>query len=397
MQYKNFMQVVILLWSCAFCIVAALCMLLSNNYDKNKRKCLIFMQSFTALLLANDALAYYFRGYPGTLGSVMVHLSNFIVFFMIEIILIGFHSYVCVYILKEGEWGIVKRVKAGYIIALIGSLLVIVSQFTDFYYYIDNDNYYHRLPAYIISWILPVIVMIIDASMIIQFRKRIRNRILFSMLSYIVLPIAAALVQIGYYGISFINFSIGLSMVIMFMAAMSELNLEMYELLTSESRIRAQKEQLQYMSYKDMLTTLYNRNKYLEDIKPIEEKKFASTGVAYIDINGLKKMNDEHGHDEGDKLIISVAQAIGDVLPENAYRVGGDEFVIFCRDIDERTFNKNIDKIRTGIERRGASASVGLVWSDGQMTLKDMFSEADKLMYAEKEKYYNGRINPRHL
>ena len=188
MQYKNFMQVVILLWSCAFCIVAALCMLLSNNYDKNKRKCLIFMQSFTALLLANDALAYYFRGYPGTLGSVMVHLSNFIVFFMSEIILIGFHSYVCVYILKEGEWGIVKRVKAGYIIALIGSLLVIVSQFTDFYYYIDNDNYYHRSPAYIISWILPVIVMIIDASMIIQFRKRIRNRILFSMLYYIVLP-----------------------------------------------------------------------------------------------------------------------------------------------------------------------------------------------------------------
>lgn len=393
MQENHFMQIVLLIWGFAFCLIAALCMLLSNNYDKQKRKCLIFMQSFTALLLANDALAYYFRGYPGTIGSIMVHLSNFIVFLMSDIILMGFHSYVCVYQLKEGEWKKLKRVKLGYMICAAGALLVIISQFTGLYYYIDSDNYYHRASAYIISWILPVVVMMIDASLIIQYRRRISKRILFSMMSYIILPIVAAMIQVWYYGISFINFSIGLSMVIMFVAAMSELNQEMYELLTSESRIRAQKEQLQFMSYKDMLTTLYNRNKYLEVVKPVENEKMPCTGVTYIDINGLKQTNDVYGHDAGDKLIVSVAQAIIDVLPENAYRVGGDEFVIICRDVDEKTFNKKIDKIRAGIERRGASASVGCVWSDDQMTLKEMLRKADKLMYEEKDAYYRNHSN----
>lgn len=393
MQENHFMQIVLLIWGAAFCLIAALCMLLSSNYDKQKRKCLIFMQSFTAFLLINDALAYYFRGYPGTAGSVMVHLSNFIVFLMSEVILAGFHSYVCVYLLKEDEWKKLMRVKSGYLICLMGVLLVIISQFTGLYYYIDADNYYHRAPAYIISWLLPVVVMMMDASFIFQYRKRVSKRILFSMMSYIILPIVAALIQIGYYGISFINFSIGISMVIMFVAAMSELNHEMYELLTSESRIRAQKEQLQAMSYKDMLTTLYNRNKYLEVVNPIKNEKMPCTGVAYIDINGLKKTNDVYGHDAGDKLIVSVAQAIIDVLPENAYRVGGDEFVVICHDADEKTFNKQIDKIRAGIERRGASASIGCVWSEDQMTIEDMLRRADKLMYEEKDAYYRKHSN----
>ncbi len=147
------------------------------------------------------------------------------------------------------------------------------------------------------------------------------------------------------------------------------------------------------MSYKDMLTTLYNRNKYLEVVNSIENEKMPSTGVAYIDINGLKQTNDVHGHDVGDKLIVGVAQAIIDVLPENSYRVGGDEFVVICRDMDEKTFNKRIDRIRAGIERRGASASVGHVWSDGRMTLKEMLRSADKRMYEEKDSYYRNHSN----
>lgn len=393
-QENHFMQIVLLLWGFAFCIVAALCMLLSSNYDKQKRKCLIYMQSFTALLLVSDALAYYFRGYSGNLGSVMVHISNFIVFLMSEVILAGFHTYVCIYLLKKEEWGSIKRVKLGYIICAIGAGLVLISQFTGFYYYIDADNFYHRAPAYIISWILPVIVMLMDASLIIQFRGRVRNRILFSMLSYIVLPVGAAIIQVGYYGISFINFSIGISMVIMFMAAMSELNQEMYDLLTSESRIRAQKEKLQYISYRDMLTTLYNRNKYLEVVNPIENEKVSRAGVAYIDINGLKQMNDEYGHDAGDKLIVSVARAIIEVLPENAYRIGGDEFVIICRDTDEKSFYESVEKIKAGIKKSGASASVGHIWSDKAYTLKEMLKRADERMYTEKEAYHKNYINP---
>lgn len=160
------LQVAILIWGCAFCTIAALCMLLSSNYDRKKRKYLVLMESFTVLLLLMDAFANIFRGHPGTVGSMVVHVSNFFVFFVNEIILACFHTYV------------------------------------------------------------------------IQFRKRISTKILLSMLSYIAFPLAAAVVQMFCYGIALINFSIGLCMIIMFLAAMSELNQEMYMLSSSESKMK---------------------------------------------------------------------------------------------------------------------------------------------------------------
>lgn len=224
MPDNRFLQIVILIWGCAFCAIAAVCMLLSSNYEKEKRKYLILMESFTACLLLMDALAYAFRGYPGSAGNVMVHVSNFFVFFMSDIVLMCFHTYVCIYLLTKKERKTFRRVKAGYIIALTGAVLVVISQFAGLYYYIDADNYYHRASFYMLSMLLPVVCMILDLTLLIQFRKRVSHKILFSTLSYIVLPVLAAAVQTFWYGISLINFSIGISMIIMFIAAMSELN-----------------------------------------------------------------------------------------------------------------------------------------------------------------------------
>ena len=66
------LQVAILIWGCAFCAIAALCMFLSSNYDREKRRYLILMESFASLLLLMDAMAHIFSGYPGVPGSVMV-------------------------------------------------------------------------------------------------------------------------------------------------------------------------------------------------------------------------------------------------------------------------------------------------------------------------------------
>ena len=59
------LQVAILIWGCAFCAIAALCMFLSSNYDREKRRYLILMESFASLLLLMDAMAHIFSGYPG--------------------------------------------------------------------------------------------------------------------------------------------------------------------------------------------------------------------------------------------------------------------------------------------------------------------------------------------
>lgn len=136
-------------------------------------------------------------------------------------------SYLCVCLsVFEKERRTLKRVKAGYVIAAVEAAFVVLSQFTHWYYYIDVDNYYHRAPLYIMSILLPAAGMLIDLMLLLQYRKKVSRKLLFSMLSCIVLLAVAAAVQAFWYGMSLIEFSVGISMIIMFIVTMTELNQE---------------------------------------------------------------------------------------------------------------------------------------------------------------------------
>ena len=550
MPDEKVLQVAILIWGCAFCAIAALCIFLSSNYNREKRRYLVLMESFASLLLLMDALGHIFSGYSGVPGSVMVRISSFLVFLLSDVVLVCFHIYVCVYLFSKKERRTLKRVKAGYVIAAVEAAFVVLSQFTHWYYYIDGDNYYHRAPLYIMSILLPAAGMFIDLTLLLQYRKKVSRKLLFSMLSCIVLLAVAAAVQAFWYGMSLIEFSVGISMIIMFIVTMTELNQEMYQLISREGKIKERleiatilnkciaelisgededaaisnllriisgyfdgdrsyivqidekrnvctntyeyamngvtaekdnlqevpmemldiwmdsfrknglyyipdieeeqgqpyyetlkmqditrllavplnsdgkiigflgvdnprlhyedhtllssiqyfltdslkakerKARLQYMSYRDMLTTLYNRNRYIQVLEGMQAKTVIKTGVAYIDINGLKRVNDLYGHEAGDRLIINTARSMLAILPENAYRVGGDEFVLICFDMDEKVFRSKVRDICDSIAAKRISVSVGVVWEESSSELETMLRRADDLMYAEKKKYY---------
>lgn len=161
--------------------------------------------------------------------------------------------------------------------------------------------------------------------------------------------------------------------------------------LTDSLKAKKQKEQLRYMSYRDMLTTLYNRNKYIQVLDNSQVEVLSKVGVAYIDINGLKQTNDSYGHEAGDQLIINTGRSIIEVLPENAYRVGGDEFVIICFNIEEDIFRKKIQRICENIAEKNVSVSVGRVWEEAPADLEVMLKRADDLMYTEKKRYYKNQ------
>ncbi len=86
------------------------------------------------------------------------------------------------------------------------------------------------------------------------------------------------------------------------------------------------------LAYSDGLTGLGNRTAYMEQLEAYEhnEKDFTQLGIVYFDVNNLKKVNDEQGHEYGDELIRSAATIIGDSFGHfgKAYRVGGDEFCV---------------------------------------------------------------------
>ena len=186
------------------------------------------MQLSGAILLGSDAVAWAFRGYPGTVGYWTVRISNFLVFLFGNIMLSVYHGYVCCYLFTEEERKKhAARIKLVYLIAAFGMLLVVLSQFTDLYYYIDAQNYYHRNPAYPLSSLIPMCGAVMELISLIQYRHNVNREIFVSLVSYMILPVVAVIIQLFYYGISLINIAISISIILMFVSAMAEQNREL--------------------------------------------------------------------------------------------------------------------------------------------------------------------------
>ncbi|MCD5447563.1 GGDEF domain-containing protein [Lactobacillus delbrueckii subsp. lactis] len=80
----------------------------------------------------------------------------------------------------------------------------------------------------------------------------------------------------------------------------------------------------------DVLTKLNDRHPYLAKLNFYQKSQTSRTvGVAFMDLNGLKKANDELGHDAGDKMLIASGNLISQAFGRDyVYRIGGDEFVV---------------------------------------------------------------------
>lgn len=87
------------------------------------------------------------------------------------------------------------------------------------------------------------------------------------------------------------------------------------------------------MSMVDKTTQLLNRNAYEELLRLYANKYEANLCVIYIDANGLRQLNNTIGHSAGDSLLQAIGQNIIELFGhDHSYRIGGDEFIIFCRD-----------------------------------------------------------------
>lgn len=220
---RQSIHIAMLLWGSIFGVIAAVCMLMSRSFDRKKRILMISLQVTTAFLLLMDAVAWATRGYPGIKGYYFVVVSNFCVFVLSDFILALYNAYMNTYLFEKGVPREARfRVYMVFILATTGILMNIISQFNHMYYYIDADNYYHRNSLHFISMIIPMTGMLIDISLLVQYRKNISRQMLIAFLSYMALPMIMTLVQIFYYGISFVNISISISMIFMLIVSFIE-------------------------------------------------------------------------------------------------------------------------------------------------------------------------------
>jgi diguanylate cyclase (GGDEF)-like protein len=153
-------------------------------------------------------------------------------------------------------------------------------------------------------------------------------------------------------------------------------------------------EELGELAIKDSLTGVKNKTAYDRMIRDLEELRERDYGVVMIDLNYLKRINDNYGHDKGDMAITKLCRIICEIFAHSpVFRTGGDEFVVIVRGhdydhIDElgKKFYETIEMNQTGNPEEKISAALGYALFEvgRDHTYKDVFKRADKAMYEAK-------------
>ena len=180
-----------------------------SKTEKIKKRILFFMEISSILLLLSDYQVYLFRDVQGEQAFWILRICKFIVFFMSVFIVHVFNRYLINLYLHEVKLiSIPKRLRTGEILAFIGETLVIVSQFTGLYYTFDEANHYHRSKFYVICYLIPVMIWLLQFSVIFQYRKKCDKELSVALMLVPTLPTIAAGVQLFMEGMPLINLTI---------------------------------------------------------------------------------------------------------------------------------------------------------------------------------------------
>ena len=188
------------------CIASSIIIYLNKTTERKPTFMLGLLQIMNAVLITADAFSWFFRGDTTPFGGLMVRLSNAIVFIWedVAILTFGLFFYFCVPEKNRSRFKPIMFIVS--IICFLAIVSIIVSQFTDIYYYFDENNLYHRNDKY--YWILVaagVLCLFLYLIAAIAERKSVTRTIAAYLAIYISIPLIALVIQFFIYGISILN------------------------------------------------------------------------------------------------------------------------------------------------------------------------------------------------
>ncbi len=335
-------------------------------------KLYIKVLQITILMLVVDIFSR-FDGNSGTIYSVLNHVGNCFIFILNPVLSSFWLLYAHDQVFQNEE----KTRKLYFpliIINVVNAVIVVLTQFFGWYYYIDSNNIYHRGPLFSIAFSITLILMIIAFLLIITNRKKIDNNHYFSLVFFAIPPFVCSILQIIFYGISIVLNSVVLSLLIVF------LNIQNHSI------------------YTDYLTGVSNRKKldiYLrEKIKSSTENKTFS--AIMIDLNNFKTINDTYGHDSGDYALRISAKLLNSCIKPKDFiaRFGGDEFCLVLDVYDKVLLENIVRRINNCIEMYNETSDKPYIISfsmgyevydyNSNMGIEEFQKHIDKLMYENK-------------
>ena len=156
---------------------------------------------------------------------------------------------------------------------------------------------------------------------------------------------------------------------------------------------------LEYLGKHDVLTKLYNRSFFSAELNRLDRSSLRPVSCIFIDMNGLKEINDERGHDEGDELLRRAGNILTQLIQNTLYsasRIGGDEFIVLLPGADETALQSCIDTLFQLIaidnqlySEHKIDLAIGTATSKPNERMEDMIRRADQSMYSKKKEYYS--------
>jgi len=366
-------NIIINLYSIAVLLIVYMQYVKKQEKEFLQYKVYVMMLKVTILMLVIDIFSR-FDGSPNTIYVYINHISNFATYALNLVLPSLWIIYVHEQVLQE-EKNTRRLIFALISLNLINAVIVFLSLFFGWFYYIDVGNIYHRRPLYMVSVSLVIALIVIAIIIVLKNRKKMEKKSYESLIFFAIPPLVGVLLQAIFYGYSLMLNCLALSMLIVFVNIQNR------------------------SMYTDYLTGVNNRKKLDLHLREkinssIENKTFSAI---MIDVNDFKSINDTFGHDAGDDALKIFAKLLDSCVEEGDFiaRFGGDEFCVILNTYEEDILEETVYRIKSCFNKYNQSSkhhykleiSIGSAIYDynSLMEMEDFQKKLDVLMYQNKE------------
>ena len=272
------------------CGMLAIFVLITKTLRPSRRFILLSLELSAMFLLMFDRKAYSFHGDTSDLGFWMVRISNFMVFALTLAIIFFFTLYLMDLMIHDSGFEKAPlRLKLSCVMCGLAFIMLIISQFTGLYYTFDEMNSYKRTEGFIICYMFPLIVLVLDMSVIIENLKRFGKIIRISLLLFTITPLIASILQIFTYGISLTNITLVGLAVLLYIFSLIDMNKMIERANKLELETIRQEQKNMHILFEQTATALANAIDAKDKYTHGHSRRVAKYSVKIARSSGMKE------------------------------------------------------------------------------------------------------------